>query len=389
MLELILTVWLAATIVTLFAEIMLGLVKIRYLSAHAPDDTTEPHAPPLEVIVPLKGIAPGQELALESLLKQDYPDYRLIFVLESEGDSANPAVEGFLQRYPFATKVISGMAVLSAQKNHNLLAGLRNIKPDTEILVFCDSTNVADSGWLTRLTRPLRNGDCQVITTFRAFRPDPATLGAVCQAIYASFIRLLAAIKPTPWGGATAIRRETLDRLNVTEEWSRTVVDDLVLGNVLDRAGVKVCMDPHSLLKSPVQGQSVTGFLNYLDRQILFPKFTNPGIWAATLVLHLNLTLAILVAAFMCVLFPAGQVGALCGWVSYGFLFATVVVALVLRRTNASPVPIKHWLMYFLPCILLSAFVFLRSIFRNYIDWHGRRYWPGKGGVVLKIDYET
>ena len=127
--------------------------------------------------------------------------------------------------------MFSGIAALCAQKNHNLLAGLRSLKPDTEILVFCDSTNMADPGWLGRFTKPLRNGDCQVVTTFRAFRPDPETLGGVCQAIYASFIRLLAAIKPTPWGGATAIRRETFERLNVAEAWSRTVVDDLILGN--------------------------------------------------------------------------------------------------------------------------------------------------------------
>jgi ceramide glucosyltransferase len=386
MLGLILAVWIAATILTLLVEIVLGLVNIRRPPSQQPRDVTEPHSPPLEVIVPLKGIVAGQEFPLESLLKQDYPSYGLIFVLESENDPANSTVDGLMERYPFARKVISGMAVLCAQKNHNLVAGLRSVKPETEILVFCDSTNAADPGWLRRLTRPLRSGDCQVITTFRAFRPDPVTLGAVCQAIYASFIRLLGAIKPTPWGGATAIRRETLEKLNIAQAWSRTVVDDLILGNALDRAGIRVCMDPHNLLKSPIQGQSVKGFLSYLDRQVLFPKFTNPWMWAAALVLHMNLTLAIIVAAFMGVLFPAGQVGALCGWLAYGFLAITALVALVLKWTNPSRISVKHWLICFLPCIFLSAFVFLRSIFRNYIDWHGKRYWPGKGGVVLRID---
>lgn len=290
------------------------------------------------------------------------------------------------ERHASARKVISGIAVSCAQKNHNLLAGLRSLKPNTEILVFCDGPNWADRGWLHRFTKPLRNGDCQVVTTFRVFSPDPATLGGVCQAIYASFIRLLAAIKPTPWGGATAIRRDTLERLNIADIWSRTVVDDLILGNALDRAGIKVRMDPHDLLKSPLPRQSIQGFLSYLDRQILFPKFTNPGIWAATLVLHLNLTFAILVAALTGVLFPAGRVNALCGWSSYGFLMATAMVALVLRWTNPAPVSLGRWLLSFLPCIFLSAFVFLRSIFRNYIDWHGRRYWPGKKGVVIRIE---
>lgn len=386
MLGLILTVWLATTSVTLFFEILLGVVKIRRPAPHGAANATEPRALPLEVIVPVKGVVSDHETALRSLLEQDYPDYGLIFVLETEKDSANSAVDKLLDRHPLARKVISGIAVSCAQKNHNLLAGLKSLKPDTEILVFCDSTNCADPGWLRRFTKPLRNGDCQIVTTFRVFRPDPETLGGVCQAIYASFIRLLAAIKPTPWGGATAIRRDTLERLNIAEMWSRTVVDDLVLGNALDRAGIKVRMDPQDLLKSPLQRQSVKGFLSYLDRQILFPKFTNPGIWAATLAFHVNLTLAILVAALIGILFPAGQVSALCAWSSYGFLMATALVALVLRSTNPAPVSIGRWLVSFLPCIFLSAFVFLRSIFRNYIDWHGRRYWPGKKGVVLRIE---
>jgi glycosyltransferase involved in cell wall biosynthesis len=389
MLGLILTVWLAATIVALLINIGLGLAKIRYTHSFAEGNPDLSHSPPLDIIVPLKGVVAGQEDALRSLLEQNYPDYGLIFVLESENDTAHPLVDKLLQRYSFARKVIGGVAVSCAQKNHSLLAGLKEIRPSTEILVFCDSTNRADPGWLQRLTEPLRNGDCQVVTTFRVFHPDPETLGGVCQAIYASFIRLLAAIKPKPWGGATVIRRETFERLHIPEVWSRTVVDDLILGNVLDRAGIEVRMDPHNLLESPLYEQSVKGFLSYLDRQILFPKFTNPGIWVATLLFHINLTLAVIVAVLVAVLFPVTKMDDLCGWSSYGFLAATGMCALLLRRTNHSPVSIRCWLMAFFPCILLSAFVFLRSIFRSHIDWHGRRYWPGGGGVVLRTEFET
>lgn len=102
MLGLILTVWLATTTLSLFVEIALGLVKIRWSPSHEPYGATEPCAPPLEVIVPLKGIVAGQEFALGSLLEQDYPDYGVIFVLETENDSANAVVDKLLGRYPFA-----------------------------------------------------------------------------------------------------------------------------------------------------------------------------------------------------------------------------------------------------------------------------------------------
>src|SRR5208283_5172406 len=98
-----------------------GLVKIRRLASHGASDATEPRALPLEVIVPVKGIVSDHELALRSLLEQDYPDYGLIFVVETEEDSANSAVDKLLDRHPLARKVISGLAVSCAQKNHNLL----------------------------------------------------------------------------------------------------------------------------------------------------------------------------------------------------------------------------------------------------------------------------
>ncbi|MGB6065733.1 MAG: glycosyltransferase [Desulfomonilaceae bacterium] len=389
LLALILAIWLSATIVAFCLVIAIGLVKIQRTSSKASDDAPASCLQPLEVIVPLKGIFAGQEHALRSLLEQDYPGYRMIFVLESECDPANSVVDKLLNQYPFAHKVIGGLAVSCAQKNHSLLAGLRSLRPDTEILVFCDSTNLADPGWLQRFTRPLCNGDCAVVTTFRAFHLVPETIGGVCQAIYASFIRLIAAIKPKPWGGATAIKRETFEELNIAEVWSRTIVDDLVLGNVLDCAGVKVRMDSYDLLESPLQNQSIAGFLRYLDRQILFPKFTNPGIWAGTLLFHVNLTVAIPAAVLTGVLFAAGQVHAICGWLSYGLLIVVVTGALLLWRINPSSISIKRWLISVFPCIFLSAYVFLRSVVRNYIDWHGRRYWPGKGGVVLETAFEN
>ena len=102
MLGLILTVWLATATLSLLVAIALGLVKIRWSPSHEPYGATEPCAPPLEVIVPLKGIVAGQEFALGSLLEQDYPNYEVIFVLETEYDSANAVVDRLLESYPFA-----------------------------------------------------------------------------------------------------------------------------------------------------------------------------------------------------------------------------------------------------------------------------------------------
>ncbi len=375
------TLWLVITAAPLILVVLLGLAKVRFCRCST--STELGPFPAAEILIPIKGVAPDQENILESLLTQRYPNYCVTFVVESQNDPVNSLLERLCARYPHAGVVVSQLATGCAQKNQNLVAGLRALKPDTEIVIFCDSTNLADPDWLARFTGPVRRGKCQVQTTFRAFRPEPETVGGVGQAIYAAFVLTLALVNPKPWGGGTAIRREILDRLNVVEIWSHTVVDDLVLGNLLDSTGIKIRMDPGNILTSPLKDQSITGFLSYLDRQILFPKFTNPAIWIATLIIHLNLTLAICVTALTGTAYLLGVVSNPAGLASGLFLGNMVLVGFVLRSVNPFAISIKGWLLGFFPCVFLAAFVFLRSIFRNYIDWHGRRYYPGKDGLVL------
>ncbi len=375
------TLWLVITAAPLILVVLLGLAKVRF--CRCSESANLGPFPAAEILIPIKGVAPDQENILESLLTQRYPNYWVTFVVESRNDPVNSLLERLCARYPHAGVVVSQLATGCAQKNQNLVAGLRALKPDTEIVVFCDSTNLADPDWLARFTGPLKEGKCQVQTTFRAFRPEPETVGGVAQAIYAAFVLTLALVNPKPWGGGTAIRRELLDRLNVVEIWSHTVVDDLVLGNLLDSTGIKIRMDPGNILTSPLKKQSIAGFLGYLDRQILFPKFTNPAIWVATLIFHVNLTLAICVTALTGIAYLLGAVGDSAGIASWLFLGNLVLVGFVLKTVNPFAISIKGWLLGFFPCVFLAAFVLLRSIFRNYIDWHGRRYYPGKDGFVL------
>jgi ceramide glucosyltransferase len=376
-------VWVLLTVIPLVSILVLAASRIRASRKRGPRNSARSPVLAVEIIVPLKGQLEGQEILLQSLLDQRYEDYRLTFVLESDDDPGISMVDKLCSRYPHARKVISGTTDRCAQKNHSLIAGVRNLRKETEVIVFCDSTNAADPQWLEDFTAPIRSGEAHVVTTFRAFDPRPETLAGVCQAIYASFILTLLMIKPKPWGGATGIRRRTFEDLNVVDIWSRTVVDDLVLGNILEKAGVSVHMAPRHLLQSPLRNQTVSGFLGYLDRQILFPKFTNPGIWLSTLVVILSLSSAIVVASVIGLLYPFGYGSPVSGVMSYAFLLIVAVSVLGLREMNPFSISIKSWVLAVLPLLGLASFVYIRSVFVNHIDWHGKRYLPGKGGVVL------
>ncbi|MBM3301661.1 MAG: hypothetical protein FJY85_17145, partial [Deltaproteobacteria bacterium] len=206
---------------------------------------------------------------------------------------------------------------------------------------------------------------------------------------YSSCIPPLAISKPKPWGGATGIRRKTFESLNVAEAWSSTVVDDLVLGNILDRAGVPVLLDPVNLLQSPLRNQTVRGLIAYLDRQVLFPKFTNPWLWAGILIVAISVPASLIVTAANAVLFLSGHADNVVGWLSWGYLGAFLLLVVELRRGYPVRISWKMWMAAVLPTICLICFVLIRSVFLDHIDWHGRRYYTGKGGIVLSVSFES
>lgn len=387
--HLVLVAWLAATALLVLLPVGMGTARMLWQRRPRDNGSTRTPVCTVEILVPVRGVVPHQEEILESFLQQDYPTYGVSFIVESESDPANVTVNKLCSRHMRAGKLVAGLSHKCAQKNHNLIAGLRVLRPETDIIVFCDSTNVVRPDWLRRFTAPIEAGDTDVVTTFRSFRPEPESIAGVSQAIYASFLLLLITLQPKPWGGATAIRRETFEKLNVIEAWSRTVVDDLVLGNILERAGVAVTMDPDSVLTSPVTRQTVGGFLSYLDRQILFPKFTNPQLWLGTLLAHINVTAAAVISAMMAIMSIFGLVGASMGLAGLAFLGGLALISLVIRHVSGTTISTGRWLLALYPCIFLAAFIFVRSIMRNYIMWHGRTYRPGPGGVVLEITVQA
>jgi hypothetical protein len=336
-------------------------------------------------LVPLKGITPQSKEILSSLLTQDYPNYRVLFILEDQLDPAFELVENFRSLYPHVGIFFCGKSYHCGQKNFGLAKAISNLDPDVEILVFCDSSNSADPGWLTRISEPVRSTKFEICTTFRSFSPQDINIPGVCQAIYATTVFALLTVTPKPWGGGTIIRRQTFERLKVVDTWLETVVDDLVLGNVLTKAKIQVHVSPENFLSTPVKNQTLRGLLAFLDRQILFPKFTNPVIWGFTVIWHISICASLILSTCGLFLYSLGYAGP--EYAVFGLLFWVVVLTLVfaLRYLNQPRLPICKWIYSFPILIMVATFVCFRSIFLKRIDWSGKRYYCGRGGLVTKI----
>lgn len=381
-----LLLWLLAFAIPVFMLLGAGLLKVNFARRSRSVDSSRGDKTSIEMVVPIKGVVPNQERILLSLLNQDYESYRVVFVVESDEDPANELLDELIRSHPHARKIVGGKSLHCAQKNYNLVKGVNRLEPDTEIIVFCDSTNAASSDWLRHFSQPIRLGQAQAVTTFRIFHPVPQSMAGVCQTMYGTLVLLLSSVAPRPWGGATAILRRTFEELDVVSVWSRTVVDDLVLGNILEKNAVRIVMEPCSTLESPIWNQTVQGFLSYLDRQIMFPKYTNPWIWLGLLILYLNFAATFVVTTAVIGLSVMGLVKGMIVWISIAFVLAIGVLALVIRWNTAHHISLTMWSASVFPLLFFGAFIFLRSIFRNHIEWHGRIYRCGAGGTILSVD---
>ena len=364
----------------------LGISRItRARSSNRPVDSKTP-TPFIEILVPLKGITYQSEKILSSLLTQDYPNYRVLFILEDELDPAFELVENFRSIYPHVGIFFCGKSYHCGQKNFGLAKAISELDPGIEILVFCDSSNSADPGWLSRISEPVRSTKFEVCTTFRSFSPQDINIPGVCQAIYATTVFALLTVTPKPWGGGTVIRRKTLERLQVVNAWSETVVDDLVLGNILTKAKIQAHVSPENFLTTPVKNQTFRGLLAFLDRQILFPKFTNPVIWGFTVIWHISICVSLIMSTCGLFLYSLGYIGpeyAVLGLIFWIGIFALV---LALRYLNQPRLAVLKWIYSFPILIMVATFVCFRSIFLKRIDWADKRYYFGRGGLVTKVE---
>ena len=232
--------------------------------------------PFVSVIAPARGIEPGFAENVRPLVEQDFPAYEVLFVFD---DPEDPAIEIVKQFH--AKTVISGPANGTGQKVHNLIAAANEIDPRCEVIVFVDTDARPDKGWLRNLVAPLSDEKLGASSGYRWFIPQQGGLASRLRAVWnASIASALGenTEKNFCWGGSTAIRRETFERLNVVERWAGTVSDDFTITRVLQEAKLPIHFTPHCLVPS-VGDCDFRELLEFTTRQVKITRVYASHLW--------------------------------------------------------------------------------------------------------------
>lgn len=144
-----------------------GMRSARHIRTFRPLSAWRPR---VVVICPCKGTDPEFRANAQSILNQNYPNLRVVFVVESADD---PAVEDLhtLGVHP----LVAGIATIRGQKVHNMIHAVE-ASPDAEVFVFCDADARFPKDWVTNLIAPLDDESVAISTGYRWYTTDSGSL---------------------------------------------------------------------------------------------------------------------------------------------------------------------------------------------------------------------
>ncbi len=321
--------------------------------------------PPERVVVfcPCKGTDSEFEKTIQSILNQDYPDYRAQFIVESENDPAYAALRDL-----GANIIVAGRATSRGQKVHNLAYAVENCAERADIYVFCDSDARFPSNWLSRLVAPLDENN--VTTGYRWYVANRFHFPTLMRSAWnASSVSILGDHNRNfAWGGSTAIYCETFRRLDILDAWRGSVSDDYAVTRSAQRNKTKIVFVPECLV--PSYGEcSFRDLLEFTTRQIIITRVYHPALWRIGFVGHVIFNVAFWTLPFVHPLLWLAiyALSTAKSWVRYR------AVETVLR----TPVLSRHVWFYILssPLVaLLYLYNMVASAFSTEIVWRQIHY---------------
>jgi len=283
--------------------IWLGIISVRggkRFAKYLRLETVRPlpdFTPFVSIIAPTRGLDQGLHENLTALFLQEYPDYEIVFVTDEAGDPSLSVIEevkrsvasapGWSPDRSISTRVlISGAAVDSGQKVHNLRVAVGEIDSRSEVLAFVDADARPQVHWLKSLVAPLHDQRIGAATGYRWFIPAHGGLASHLNSVWnASIVSALGENDDQNfcWGGSTAIRRDTFERLNIRERWRGTVSDDFALTTALKEAHLPIHFVPACLTVS-LEDCTFRELIEFTTRQVKITRVYASHLWKAALI---------------------------------------------------------------------------------------------------------
>jgi cellulose synthase/poly-beta-1,6-N-acetylglucosamine synthase-like glycosyltransferase len=327
------------------------------------------------VIVPCKGTGHGFLENIQGFLAQEYPNYNLIFVVDSTQDSAYTTLLQLIENKPHIHLVLTEPVSGCSGKIAALLTGLKSTEK-AEVLVFADSDIKPDTNWLENIVTPLQDATIGASTGYRWYFPSNLKTLLISAWNMASIVFMFYPSYTFAWGGSMAIRKNVFDALNIEGKWKTAFSDDLVLTISVKKAGYKIYLQPKCIIESPPE-TSITSFVRWGTRQYTWVRWYYPVFWIGSFVGFIGAQV-IIAFGLLLLLFGYYLPGLLLSSmilfeILYGWLGISILPKTMTYPKERYPSKIGYALLTPIVFLLLAQNAFASAITQE-IHWAGRTY---------------
>ena len=329
----------------------------------------------VSIIVPCKGITENLEENLRAICDQDYPNYNVIFVLDSKEDPAYPIIDRIVKSKKNANIQTTKKINETSGKISALISGIKKAG-DVDIYVFADSDIKPHKNWLTCLITYLSEDKIGATTGFRWFFPSNLKSSLISTWNMASTVSLIHPISNYAWGGSTAIKKTLFEKLEIESKWKKGFSDDLILTEAVKKAGYKIKFLPQCIVESPTETR-IKKYLKWTTQQFTWVRWYYPSIWFFGFCGMLLIQAAI-IAGFILLILGFTIPGILMISTIFFEMLYGLAGILTLRKLMHYPKEkfgaiTPYFILMPIVCLLYTYDLFLSS-FKKEIKWGGRSY---------------
>ncbi len=232
------------------------------------------------VVMAVRGCDPTLKKTITGLLNQNFRNYRIVVVVDSQSD---PAWE-VLQRIKVESDRENRLSIKEMDpprpncslKCNAIISAVETLPVETQWLAFVDADVEVYPNWLADILGPLTHPEVCVCTGNQWFEPENRqSEGALLRSIWNAGAIVPSVLLEHAWAGSMAVRYDDLIVSRLIDDWKTAIVDDGPMANFSKLMNGQIYVSPKLLMVNR-EDCSTKFATSWITRMLTWPRLYEP-----------------------------------------------------------------------------------------------------------------
>ncbi len=232
--------------------------------------TTSSAAPPVAIILCLRGYDPSLGRCLDGIMNQAYGRFDLHIVADHEQDPGAGFAQRFLadRGFDFSFYVFDTTTDRGSLKCRALTHVMGQVISEYDYIALIDADTSSDENWLVDLISPMISDESIGITTGnRWFNPPQGGPGDLVRKIWNGAAIVQMWIYNIPWGGSLAIRTKLIEQTGWMSNLQTAFCEDTMLPGLMAGQRSEIARVPQLIVEND-ESTTLLSAYSWIARQL-------------------------------------------------------------------------------------------------------------------------